>query len=288
MHIAIDFDGTIVTNQYPKVGTLMLGAKKSINELYDDHTIIINTCRSGAYADRCRRYLDKSGIKYHFFNENDPTLIKQYNGDTRKISADVYIDDKNLGGFLGWEYTMRMLKTQLERKPVIICIMGESGSGKTHLADYLERTFNIPMIQSYTTRPRRSPKENGHTFITNEEFDKFLTEDMIAYTKFGDHRYCCLKSDVKPVNTYVIDEDGYNMLRKKYAGEYELYSIRVMCNKPDREERVGAARVARDEGRFSLPLSMFHLVWKTDNWRLKSMPYDQLFTFVVKILRVWN
>ena len=54
----------------------------------------------------------------------------------------------------------------------------------------------------------RYPGETGHTFVTKEEFDTFSHDDMIAYTEFGGHRYCCLKKDVLDFNTYVIDERG--------------------------------------------------------------------------------
>ena len=42
------------------------------------------------------------GIKYHYFNENFPHLIDRYGGDTRKISADIYIDDKCLFDIPTW------------------------------------------------------------------------------------------------------------------------------------------------------------------------------------------
>lgn len=43
---------------------------------------------------------------YHLFayaNMNTKELIEFYGTDTRKISADMYIDDKNFGGFPGWD-----------------------------------------------------------------------------------------------------------------------------------------------------------------------------------------
>ena len=40
-------------------------------------------------------------------------------------------------------------------KPIIIAIVGASGSGKTHLSKFLQKEFGIPAIISTTTRPRR-------------------------------------------------------------------------------------------------------------------------------------
>lgn len=97
--LGIDFDGTIVEENYPKIGELREDARYYINKLYDEgFKIIINTCRSGRFADDARDFLIKNGIKYHTFNENLPEILKMYNTDCRKISADLYIDDRNLGG----------------------------------------------------------------------------------------------------------------------------------------------------------------------------------------------
>ena len=88
---------------------------------------------------------------------------------------------------------------------------------KTTIAEYIEEKYNIPSIYSYTDRPPRYPKERGHTFVSPEEYDKFDVADMIAYTNFGGKRYCCLKQDVKSINTYVIDENGLKYLEKEIS-----------------------------------------------------------------------
>lgn len=95
--IAIDFDGTIVDSDYPTIHALKPGVVDGINYLYDKgHTIIINTCRVNKYLEEAVKYLDNNNIKYNYVNENDPIRISQYLEDARKISADVYIDDKNI------------------------------------------------------------------------------------------------------------------------------------------------------------------------------------------------
>lgn len=103
MIIAIDFDGVIVTNRYPEIGIPLLGMLNVMDGLYDDgHTIIINTCRVGKYAEEAKAFLLNTGIPFHYFNQNHPERTAKYGEDCRKISADLYIDDKNLGGFPGW------------------------------------------------------------------------------------------------------------------------------------------------------------------------------------------
>lgn len=97
MIIAVDFDGTIVENAYPEIGEPMKGAREALQYFREEgHTIIINSCRAGIYADNMRKWLKSRMFHFDFINENDPKRTAQYGGDTRKISADIYIDDKNV------------------------------------------------------------------------------------------------------------------------------------------------------------------------------------------------
>lgn len=113
--LAIDFDGTICTTSYPEIGRERKDAKEIINKLYDEgYLIVINTCRSdgGKYKAESivRTFLELRGIKYHTINENLPHLIEYYGCDTRKISADVYIDDKCLYDIPSWKEKYKIIK----------------------------------------------------------------------------------------------------------------------------------------------------------------------------------
>ena len=150
---------------------------------------------------------------------------------------------------------------QMEQKAKILAIVGKSGSGKTTAAEYIEQIYSIPMIQSYTDREPRHEGENGHIFVTKEEFDIFKHEDMIAFTNFGDNRYCCLKKDVKPVNTYVIDETGLLMLTQKFNNQYIINSVFIDSDYAIREDRLtnifrdsveAFTRLKRDKGKFNM------------------------------------
>lgn len=138
-------------------------------------------------------------------------------------------------------------------KPVIIAIVGPSGSGKTYLSEYLENAHGITMIRSYTDRAPRYENETGHTFVSKEEFDKFEQGDMIAFTKFGGNRYCCLKKDVLPINSYVIDEHGIEYLNENYSNDYDIVSVYVHRNRGLRQTSVSPERLARDSSMFKLP-----------------------------------
>lgn len=98
MIISIDFDGTIVREAWPDIGAPLPGAIAAIRKLHaSGHTIIINSCRVGAPEDSMRQWLAEHlpGCIDHI-NENDPKRCASFGGDCRKISADVYIDDKSI------------------------------------------------------------------------------------------------------------------------------------------------------------------------------------------------
>lgn len=113
MILSIDFDGTICERNYPEVGEFREDAAYYMMKLYDDcHVIIINTCRSGKYEGMAQDFLDENGIRYHYINSNLPELITQYGQDCRKISADIYIDDKCLMGLPSWKTIYDIIKNK--------------------------------------------------------------------------------------------------------------------------------------------------------------------------------
>lgn len=104
MIISVDFDGCVVENHYPAIGPEMPGAISTINQLYlRGHCIIINSCRARDDEEEMKIWLKRHGVMYCHVNENCRERIVKYRTDCRKISADIYIDDKNIGGFAGWK-----------------------------------------------------------------------------------------------------------------------------------------------------------------------------------------
>ena len=79
---------------------------------------------------------------------------------------------------------------KMKDKNIIVCIVGSSGSGKTFLAQHLEKTQEIPVVISYTTRPMREGEVDGveHWFVGPDRVKQAKKDkDILAYTKFGDH-----------------------------------------------------------------------------------------------------
>jgi trehalose-6-phosphatase len=119
--LAIDFDGTIAHTEYPIIIALKPQAKEVINKLYDEgHIIIINSCRVNQYAAMMKNFLDDHGLLYHLINENSPHRIQTYGSDTRKISADLYIDDHNIGcEDINWLVVYEQIQSYIKKVKIL-------------------------------------------------------------------------------------------------------------------------------------------------------------------------
>ncbi len=99
--IAVDFDGTIVEDEYPRIGRERTFAFDTLKALQaKGFMLILWTCREGnelkAAVDFCKR----NGVEFYAVNANYDG--EDLSGGARKIDADIYIDDRNLGGVKGW------------------------------------------------------------------------------------------------------------------------------------------------------------------------------------------
>lgn len=102
--LAIDFDLTICMSEYPALGPIRKDAAKIIRALHTEgFGIVINTCREGHALSDAMHWLRDNGIPYHYVNCNFPHLIERYKADCRKISADMYIDDKGVDPLPEWD-----------------------------------------------------------------------------------------------------------------------------------------------------------------------------------------
>jgi len=112
MIIAVDFDGTIVEHAYPAIGKTKLFAFETLKALQDKkHTLILWTYRAGKELQEAVDFCKEKGIEFYAINSNYPE--ETYNDEiSRKINADVYIDDRNIGGFPGWSKVWEMLENE--------------------------------------------------------------------------------------------------------------------------------------------------------------------------------
>ena len=111
MTIAVDFDGTIVEHEYPKIGKPIPFAIDVLKKLqYEEHhMLILWTVREGTLLDEAVEYCKNKGLEFYAVNKNFPEETLEP-GISRKIVADIYIDDRNLGGIPDWGLIYRMIK----------------------------------------------------------------------------------------------------------------------------------------------------------------------------------
>ncbi|MFB9054485.1 BT0820 family HAD-type phosphatase [Formosa undariae] len=107
--LAIDFDGTVVEDAYPKIGKPKTFAFETLKRLQKDgHRLILWTYRSGKPLEEAVAFCKVNGIDFYAVNSSFPE--ENYDeSKSRKINADIFIDDRNIGGFIGWGEIYQLL-----------------------------------------------------------------------------------------------------------------------------------------------------------------------------------
>ncbi len=128
MIIAVDFDGTIVEHKYPDIGKPIPFAIETLKELQKQgNRIILWTYRSGKYLDEAVEYCKSKGLEFYAVNENEPNEHFDPNVMSRKVYADVYIDDRNVGGLMSWSEIWQLLNQKKEINEEIALRLSGSG-----------------------------------------------------------------------------------------------------------------------------------------------------------------
>ena len=103
MTIAVDFDGTIVEHRYPAIGREIPFAIDALKLLCaHNHKVILWTVREGALLDEAVEYCRERGLRFYAINKNYPEEKECHEGYSRKLQADLFIDDRNFGGLPDW------------------------------------------------------------------------------------------------------------------------------------------------------------------------------------------
>jgi len=93
--IAVDFDGCLCKNQFPEIGDEIYETLRRLKEEQRNGArLILWTCRRGMALAAAVGWCAVRGIRFEAVNENLPDIIEIFGGDTRKIFAHEYWDDK--------------------------------------------------------------------------------------------------------------------------------------------------------------------------------------------------
>ena len=131
MIIAVDFDGTIVEHAYPKIGKEIPFAIETLVRLQHEfhHQLILWTVREGHLLDEAVAYCRERGLEFYAVNRNFAEEDGTGHSYSRKLKADLFIDDCNLGGIPDWGTIYQLISTgkhRRKRKKNIFLRIGEA------------------------------------------------------------------------------------------------------------------------------------------------------------------
>lgn len=104
MIIAVDFDGTIVEHRYPQIGKEIPFAIATLKKLQEEHHLLVLwSVREGKLLDEAVAFCRSRGLEFYAVNSNLPEEEQDSPPmRSRKVDADLYIDDRNVGGLPDW------------------------------------------------------------------------------------------------------------------------------------------------------------------------------------------
>ena len=122
MTIAVDFDGTIVEHKYPEIGKEIPFAIDVLKQLAAEHNkLILWSVREGKLLDEAVEYCRKQGLEFYAVNSNVPAG-SDHHQHTRKVVADYYIDDRNVGGLPDWGMIYKMISRNMTYERALAAI----------------------------------------------------------------------------------------------------------------------------------------------------------------------
>lgn len=134
MTIAVDFDGTIVEHRYPEIGRELPFAIETLKKLQREHYLIILwTVREGKLLQDAIDFCRERGLVFYAVNSNYVNETLESNHYSRKLQADLFIDDRNLGGLPDWGIIYQMIHGRLDYETVYKQSNNEQNSKKRNI-----------------------------------------------------------------------------------------------------------------------------------------------------------
>jgi len=121
MTIAVDFDGTIVEHRYPQIGEEIPFAIETLKMLIKDrHRLILWSVREDELLEEAVEWCRQRGVEFYAVNRDYPEEEKEKNNHfSRKLKADLFIDDRNVGGLPDWGEIYRMVTENVTYKQIV-------------------------------------------------------------------------------------------------------------------------------------------------------------------------
>lgn len=114
MIIAVDFDGTIVEHKYPAIGREIPFAIETLKKLCEErHKLILWSVREGELLQEAVDFCRERGLEFYAVNKDYPEEDLSHDHYSRKLKADIFIDDRNLGGLPDWGTIYEMIHKRL-------------------------------------------------------------------------------------------------------------------------------------------------------------------------------
>lgn len=121
MTIAVDFDGTIVEDRYPEIGREIPFATQTLKMLAQQrHRIILWTVREGRCLQEALDWCAQRGVEFYAVNKDFPEESGEHRTFSRKIKADLFIDDRNLCGIPDWGVIYRMITEKMSYRDILL------------------------------------------------------------------------------------------------------------------------------------------------------------------------
>jgi len=113
MIIAVDFDGTIVEDQYPHIGEEKPFATEVLRKFIAQRIkLVLWTMRNGQELEEAVAWCKKRGVEFYAINSESSELMREERNEnlSQKLHADLFIDDRNIGGLPSWTEIYEMVQ----------------------------------------------------------------------------------------------------------------------------------------------------------------------------------
>lgn len=144
MVIAVDFDGTIVEHRYPEIGKEIPFAIATLKKLRSErHLLILWTVREGELLEEAVEFCRKRGLEFYAVNANHPDeqIPSRPSCPCRKLQADLFIDDRNVGKLPDWGAIYEMVHEGWSYRRYLSVLYGSDSNFRQEKKSFWKRMW---------------------------------------------------------------------------------------------------------------------------------------------------